>query len=78
MAKGKSQHVVPREGGWGVRGAGNKRDSSHHKTQKAAILSAVKTAKKEKSEVVIHGRDGKIRDSDSYGTDPNPPKDTKH
>src|SRR5258708_40102506 len=30
------------------------------------------------TEVVTHGRDGKIRDSDSYGNDPCPPKDTKH
>jgi hypothetical protein len=27
---------------------------------------------------VIHRRDGTIRDSDSYGNDPNPPRDTKH
>jgi hypothetical protein len=29
-------------------------------------------------EVVTHGRDGKIRDSDSFGHDPHPPKDRKH
>jgi len=29
-------------------------------------------------EVVIHRKDGSIRDSDSYGNDPNPPKDKKH
>jgi hypothetical protein len=30
-------------------------------------------------EVVIHGRDGRIRDSDTVapGNDPNPPRDTK-
>jgi hypothetical protein len=27
---------------------------------------------------VIHRRDGKVRDSDSYGNDPNPPKDKRH
>jgi len=30
------------------------------------------------SEVVIHRRDGSIRDSDSYRRDPNPSTDTKH
>lgn len=35
-------------------------------------------AKREKAELVIHGRDGKIQDSDSFGKDPNPPKDKKH
>lgn len=31
-------------------------------------------------EVRIHGRDGKIRDSDTVppGRDPHPPKDTRH
>jgi hypothetical protein len=28
--------------------------------------------------LVIHGKDGKIQDKDSFGNDPNPPKDTKH
>jgi hypothetical protein len=77
VAKGKNQHVVPRDDRWGVLGEGNKNDSSEHKTQKAAIDAATKTAKKDGSEVVIHGRDGKIRDKDSYGPDPNPPKDRK-
>ena len=30
------------------------------------------------SKVVIHGRDGKIRDKDSYGNDPIPPRDRKY
>jgi hypothetical protein len=27
---------------------------------------------------VIHRRDGRIQDSDSYGNDPHPPRDKKH
>ena len=72
MAKGKDQHVVPRDKEWAVRGEGNKRDTSHHRTQKDAIDSARNIAKKQRSEVVIHRRDGKIRDSESYGNDPHP------
>lgn len=75
---GKDQHVVTHPEGWAVRGEGNARVSSTHDTQASAIRSAVRTAKSERSEVVIHGRDGKIRDSDSYGRDPNPPRDRKH
>lgn len=75
---GKNQHVVPRDGRWAVRGEGNSRITSDHRTQGAAINSAARTARNEKSEVVIHGRDGKIRDKDSYGPDSCPPKDTKH
>ena len=75
---GKNQHVVKIDDGWGVRGAGNDRLTSEHRTQEAAIKHAVSIAKNQHSEVVIHGRDGKIRDKDSYGKDPCPPKDTKH
>jgi hypothetical protein len=42
------------------------------------IQKAIPVAKKNQSEVVIHGRDGKIRDKDSYGNDPHPPRDKKH
>jgi hypothetical protein len=34
--------------------------------------------KRENAELVINGKNGKIQDSDSYGNDPNPPKDQKH
>ncbi|MCP4654834.1 MAG: DUF2188 domain-containing protein [bacterium] len=71
---GKSQHVVGHSGGWAVKGAGNSRATTVHRTQKAAINRAVKIAKGEHSEVVIHGRDGRIRDKNSYGNDPYPPK----
>lgn len=75
---GKNQHVVKREDGWAVRGEGNSKDTSHHSTQKAAQKAARGIAQNQRSEVVTHGRDGKIRDKDSYGNDPNPPKDTRH
>ena len=78
LVMGKNQHVVKTDGGWGVRGEGNSRLTSNHRTQGAASNAARTIAKHEKSEVVIHGRDGKIRDKDSYGNDPNPPKDRKH
>ncbi len=71
----KNQHVVKRTDGWAVKGEGNTRDTSHHPTQKQAQDAAKEIAKRMKSEVVTHGRDGKIRDKDSYGNDPNPPKD---
>lgn len=75
---GKGQHVVRREDGWAVRGEGNERDTSHHDTQSEAIEAAREIAINQGSEVVIHDRHGQIRDKDSYGTDPHPPRDTKH
>lgn len=75
---GKNQHVVPADDGWGVRGEGNERLTSRHDTQAEAIEAARETAINQQSEVVIHRPDGRIRDRDSYGNDPYPPKDKKH
>ena len=74
---GKNQHVVKKGKDWAVKGAGNQKATKIVRTQKQAIEVAKGIAKNQKSEVVIHGRDGKIRDKDSYGNDPNPPKDKK-
>ena len=75
---GKNQHVVPTDDGWGVRGEGNDRLTSRHDTQADAIDAARDIAINQRSEVVIHRPDGRIRDRDSYGNDPFPPKDRKH
>ena len=75
---GRNQHVVPRDDGWAVRGAGNERDTSHHDTQRDAIDAAREIARNQESEVVIHRPDGRIRDRDSYGNDPAPPIDQKY
>lgn len=75
---GKDQHVVPHEGGWAIRREGSQRATSVHRTQAEAAERAREIATNQGSEVVIHRRDGRIRDSDSYGNDPNPPKDRKH
>lgn len=70
---GKSKHVVHNpNGGWDVKSGGQK--ISHHQTQKDAANLARSIAKIDGSEVVTHGRDGKIRAKDSYGRDPYPPK----
>lgn len=76
MAKNQ-QHVVRRNEGWAVRGAGNSRDTVRTRTQSEAINIARDIAVNQRAEVVIHDRHGKIRDSDSYGNDPRGIKDTK-
>ena len=53
---------------------GNSHDASHHRTQAEAIEADRGIAENSKSELVIHGRDGCIRDENSYGNDPYPPK----
>jgi hypothetical protein len=51
---------------------------STHQTQKNAIQRGKTEAKQDKVDLVVHGQDGKIKSKDSYGKDPNPPKDTEH
>jgi hypothetical protein len=70
---GKNQHVVPHDGSWAVRGAGNSRVTSTHDTQAQAQAAARRIAINQQSEVVIHRPNGQIRDKDSYGRDPFPP-----
>jgi hypothetical protein len=60
------QHVVPHEDGWAVKRAGNKTYSSVHRKQSTAIVKATVTARRHKADVIIHGRDGAIRDRISY------------
>lgn len=74
MSKSRNLHVVHRSNGWAVQREGAQRASSTHKTQAAAAASAQSTAKREHGETFIHRLDGPIRDRNSYGNDPHPPK----
>lgn len=71
---GKNQHVVPHNGDWAVRGEGNRRVTRITGTQREAIEIAREIARNQESELFIHRQDGRIRDRDSYGNDPYPPK----
>jgi hypothetical protein len=70
----KNQHVVPHASGWAVRGAGNERATSVHSTQRDAISAAREVAIRQGSEMLIHGENGRIRERNTYGRDPYPPK----
>lgn len=74
---GKNQHVTPANGMWQVKGAGNEKATKLFDTQKEAISYGRVIAKNQKSELVVHNAKGRIRDRDSYGNDPCPPKDKK-
>ncbi len=69
-----NQHVVKRDVGSAVRGAGNSRDTSIHRTQAEAIDAARQIARNQQAELIVHGEDGRIRQKDSYGHDPFPPR----
>ncbi len=75
MAK-RNQHVVPLGNGWAVKGEGNSKFTAITETKKDATTIARDIAKNNKSELIIHGKDGKIQAKDSYGNDPFPPRDS--
>lgn len=71
----KNQHVTKRpDGKWQVLGEGNSKATKVTDRQLDAIIAATDIAKNQKSELFIHGRDGKFRERNSYGNDPYPPK----
>lgn len=77
----KGRHVVPRGQDWAVVKPGASRASKITETQAQAERAAKRMVANEGGgEVRIHGRNAKIRDSDTVrpGPDPSPPKDRKH
>ena len=72
---GKNQHVVPsKNNGWNVRGEGNTRVTKHFNIKKDAVDYPRQISRNQKSELVIHNKDGKIAQKDSHGHDSYPPK----
>jgi len=81
VAQDNNRHVVPNpNGGWDVVAPNADRASAHLDTQGAAIDRARDIVTNlGGGEVRIHGRDNKIRDTDTVGggNDPLPPRDKK-
>lgn len=69
-----NQHVVPHDGKWAVKGENESRAKHVSETKKEAVGAGRKASKREQSELVIHDREGVIREKDSHGHDPYPPK----
>jgi hypothetical protein len=70
-----SVHVVPHGNGWAAVRPNAERASFVAPTQTQATRLATGLGKREGLEVVIHRTNGQIRDSNSYGNDPCPPRD---
>jgi hypothetical protein len=78
MARRHDVHVSKVPGGsrWKVSQSGPV--LSTHNRQDNAIANGRSEAKHDSVDLVIHGRDGRIRSKDSYGNDPLPPRDREH
>jgi uncharacterized protein YdaT len=74
MNSKRNQHVVPHADGWAVRGESAERASGVYDTKAEATAAARSIARNQGTELVIHGRDGRIQSKDSHGHDPYPPK----
>lgn len=72
----KSTHVVPnsKKGGWDIKQSGSDRSSGHFDTKQPAVDRALEISRNQKTELVIHNKDGKIAQKNSHGKDPHPPK----
>ena len=75
----KTHHIVPdsNKGGWNVVKGGAGRASAHCDTKAEAEKIGRQISTNQKTELVIHGKNGVIQRSDSHGNDPCPPKDQK-
>lgn len=74
-------HVTKDPQGWGGTRAGGQRSSIPRQPTQAAAEQAAKDLARRTggAEVITHGRDGRIRSSDTIGKpDPHPPIDQEH
>ncbi len=74
----RNVHVGRRDQAWAVVSEKTSRATRLLPNQEKAIRVARTIAQNRKVELVIHRRDNTIRDKDSYGSDPMPPKDKRH
>ena len=66
----KSQHVTPNpSGGWRVFRSGSTRASRLFRNHDAAVAYAREKARKEQSDLFVHGDDGMVQERTSYGID---------
>ena len=74
----KNYHSVPSGTNWAVKKEGVEKPLSVHRTQAIAESKVHQLAKKNEVEAVYHNKLGQIKDKDSFGNDPVPPKDRIH
>uniref|UniRef100_A0A7V6A3B0 DUF2188 domain-containing protein n=1 Tax=Desulfobacca acetoxidans TaxID=60893 RepID=A0A7V6A3B0_9BACT len=72
----KSHHVVPApQGGWNVKKSGDIKASKHFERKQDAIERARDVSRKQRTDLVIHKKDGTIASKTSHSRDPYPPRD---
>lgn len=74
--KRKETHVVPAgEKGWAIEKENATRVTGYCPTKEEAVRRGREISRNQGTELIIHGRDGRIQKADSHGNDPCPPRD---
>lgn len=73
----RTLHVVRFKDGWAIRSATARRAITEHATELQAIEHARAVAKTYGKDFVVHGRDGRIQDRETYAADPVPRRRVK-
>lgn len=69
-------HVFNNQHGeWSVKKSGSEKAIKVFVTREKAVAFAREKSKQERNDLVIHSKDGRIQSKDSYGNDPNPPRE---
>jgi hypothetical protein len=71
----KALHFVPKSGGWIVTASGAAQPPQRFSRKEDAVQFGESVARRKRTGLIIHGRDGKIQDIDTWGSDPIPPRD---
>ena len=74
----KQQHIVPVDGEWGIKKGGSNRLTEVFDKKEDAVDAGREIARNQGAEFFIHDRHGIIKERESYGNDPFPPRDTEH
>ena len=75
MPNKKNQWAGPHpKGGWQTKREGSQRAGSRHDTQADAWAAAIDRAKTNQGEAFLQNRKGQIRERNTYGRDPFPPR----
>ena len=70
----KNQHVVPHPQGWAVKERVTRKLRLSTRPSGKRLAAAREIAHNQGSELLIHGVNGRIRERNTYGNDPYPPK----
>ncbi|MDQ0140074.1 DUF2188 domain-containing protein [Cupriavidus necator] len=66
----KNIHVVPLDNGWAIESEDGAGGRQLYATQEDAIAAGTEKARQLHAELLVHGRDGRIRMRNSFGNDP--------